>query len=120
MESSSTAEAFGTLERYITHDYNITAWIALLGDGVSQRNADISPYASPARATTSAGLPLAYIDVDDLKISVKEDVAYAARLFDENISTELHVYPGVPRAFEVCAPNIGSIRNRSLCVLVQI
>lgn len=55
---------------------------------------DISPYAAPARARDLAGLPPTYINVGDLDLFVDEDVAYAARLLEAGVPTELHVYPG--------------------------
>jgi acetyl esterase/lipase len=55
---------------------------------------DISPYAAPARATNLAGLPPTYINVGDLDLFVDEDVAYAQRLLQAAVPTELHVYPG--------------------------
>jgi acetyl esterase/lipase len=85
-----------------TYDDNITGWSALLGE---KAGADgVSPYAAPARADDLTGLPDTYIDVGDLDIFRDEDVAYARRLADAGVPTELHVYPGCPHAFEALAP----------------
>jgi acetyl esterase/lipase len=85
-----------------TYDDNVTGWGALLGDKAGAE--DVSPYAAPARATDLAGLPDTYIDVGDLDIFRDEDIAYALRLSDAAVSTELHVHPGCPHIFEALAP----------------
>jgi acetyl esterase/lipase len=84
-----------------TYDDNITGWGALLGDSAGTDAA--SPYAAPARATDLAGLPDTYIDVGDLDIFRDEDIAYARRLADAGVPTELHLHPGCPHAFEALA-----------------
>jgi len=86
-----------------TYDDNVTGWRALLGEGAGE--GDVCPYAAPARATDLSGLPPAYIDVGELDIFRNEDITYARRLADAGISTELHLYPGCPHAFEGLAPN---------------
>jgi acetyl esterase/lipase len=84
-----------------TYDDNLTGWGALLGDDAGGE--DVSPYAAPARASDLAGLPDTYIDVGDLDIFRNEDVAYARRLSDAAVPTELHVYPGCPHSFDALA-----------------
>ncbi len=81
-----------------TYDDNVTGWEALLGERAG--GDDVSPYAAPARANDLSGLPDTYIDVGDLDIFRNEDVAYARRLADAGVPTEMHVYPGCPHAFE--------------------
>lgn len=88
---------------------NITAWTALLGDKIGKE--DVSPYAAPARVKSVEGLPATYIDVGELDIFRDEDIAYAARIAAANISLELHVYPGLPHAFEVFAPGTESTKR---------
>ncbi|KAF9883580.1 hypothetical protein FE257_003179 [Aspergillus nanangensis] len=85
------------------NDDNITGWTALLGKDIGTDNA--SPYAAPARATSVDGLPPTYLDVGELDIFRDEDIAYVGRIAAANISVELHVYPSLPHAFEVYAPN---------------
>jgi acetyl esterase/lipase len=82
-----------------SYDDNITGWAALLGVGPDV----VSPYAAPARATDLTGLPDTYIDVGDLDIFRDEDIAYAQRLSDAGVPTELHLHPGCPHAFEALA-----------------
>jgi acetyl esterase/lipase len=84
-----------------TYDDNVTGWAALLGD--SAGGDDVSPYAAPARATDLSGLPATYIDIGDLDIFRDEDIAYARRLSDAGVPTELHLHPGCPHAFEALA-----------------
>ncbi len=91
---------------------NITGWTALLGDKAGKPDADVSYYCAPARAESLAGLPPTYMDVGELDIFKQEDMTYARRLMDERISTEFHLYPGLPHAFEVLAPD-GSFSHRA-------
>jgi acetyl esterase/lipase len=84
-----------------TYDDNVTGWAALLGD--SAGTDAVSPYAAPARVTDVSGLPDTYIDVGDLDIFRDEDIAYARRLSDAGVPTELHLHPGCPHAFEALA-----------------
>ena len=85
---------------------NVTAWTAVLGPQAGKPDADISPYVAPARVKVLAGLPPTYIDVGTLDIFRNEDMAVASRLLAENITTEFHLYPGLPHAFDLIAPNI--------------
>lgn len=84
-----------------TYEDNITGWAALLGAAAGTDA--VSPYAAPARATDLSGLPDTYLDIGDLDIFRNEDIAYAQRLADAGVPTELHVYPGCPHAFEALA-----------------
>lgn len=86
---------------------NILSWTAVLGpEKAGKPGADVSPYTAPARARSLAGLPPAYIDVGELDIFRDENIAYATRLLAENVSTEFHLYPGLPHGFEMIAPSI--------------
>jgi acetyl esterase/lipase len=84
-----------------TYDDNITGWGALLGETAGGDT--VSPYGAPARAEDLAGLPPAYIDIGDLDIFRNEDIAYARRLSEAGVPTELHLHPGCPHAFEALA-----------------
>ena len=91
---------------------NVVAWTSLLGqEKAGKPDADVSPYAAPARAKSVAGLPPAYLDVGGLDIFRDETIKYATRLLAENIECELHVYPGLPHAFELVAPNISAAKR---------
>jgi acetyl esterase/lipase len=84
-----------------TYDDNVTGWAALLGE--SAGTDAVSASAAPARATDLAGLPATYIDIGDLDIFRDEDIAFARRLSDAGVPTELHLHPGCPHAFEALA-----------------
>ncbi|KAK4936738.1 hypothetical protein LTR10_022462 [Elasticomyces elasticus] len=89
-----------------SYEDNITGWTALLGDKAGAETG-VRPYAAAARAGSVAGLPPTYIDTGELDIFRDEDIAYAARLAAADISLEFHLYPGVPHAFDILAPEIG-------------
>jgi acetyl esterase/lipase len=82
-----------------TTDDNITGWGCVLGPAAG--GPDVPSYAAPSRSTDLSGLPPAFIDVGQLALFRDEDLDYAARLQ----RVELQLYPGIPRAFEVFAPD---------------
>jgi len=90
-------------------DDNITGWTALLGDKAGKDG--VSPYAAPARVESVEGLPPTYIDVGELDIFRDEDIKYAARIAEANISIEFHLYPGVPHAFEAFGSGIDTSKR---------
>lgn len=90
-----------------SHQHNAVAWDAVLGQAAP------SPYAAPARATSLAGLPRTYMDTGELDIFRAEILDYAARLTAAGVSTELHLHPGVPHAYELLAPDI-DVSKRTL------
>lgn len=95
-------------------DDNITGWTALLGENAGGSDHGGIPnlhYAVPARVPSVAGLPPTYIDVGELDIFKTEDMEYALRLSNAGVSTEFHLYPGVPHAFDVLAPNISVVQR---------
>ncbi|WP_327104814.1 alpha/beta hydrolase [Nonomuraea glycinis] len=77
---------------------NIEAWAWYLG------GKDADQYAAPARAEDLAGLPPAYLDVGTVDLFRDEDVAFAQRLMQAGVPTELHVHPGSYHASEMFAP----------------
>jgi acetyl esterase/lipase len=80
---------------------NIACWSAYLGPSFGCNR--VSQYAAPARANLQ-GLPPAYLEVGDLDIFIGETMEYASRLMQASVQVELHVYPGLPHAFDVFAP----------------
>lgn len=88
-----------------SYDDNITGWGALLGPAAG--GPDVSPYGAAARLEDFSGLPPAYIEVGELDIFRDECIEYAQRLYAAGISTELHVLPGAPHAFEAFVPTAG-------------
>ncbi|MET3805607.1 acetyl esterase/lipase [Nakamurella sp. UYEF19] len=81
-----------------TADSNRFGWAALLGQ--EPGGPGVSPYASPARAETLAGLPPTYLDVGTLDLFVEEDLEYARRLVRSGVPVELHVYPGAFHGYQ--------------------
>ena len=71
----------------------------------------VSIYAAPTRATDLSGLPPAYIDVGGLDLVRDEDTGYARRLNLAGVSTELHITPGVPHAFEILVPHTNTAQR---------
>jgi acetyl esterase/lipase len=61
--------------------------------------AAVPAYAAPARADDLARLPPAYIAVGALDPFRDEDIAYARRLAEAGVPTELHVFPGCFHGF---------------------
>ena len=49
------------------------------------------------------GLPPAYICVGTVDLFLDEDIAFARRLLDAGVPTELHVLPGAYRGFELAS-----------------
>jgi acetyl esterase/lipase len=84
-----------------TADSNRFGWTALLGQ--EPGGADVSPYASAARAEYLEGLPPTFIGVGTLDLFLEEDLEYARRLIRAGVPTELHVYPGAFHAFPMVA-----------------
>lgn len=82
---------------------NLYAWKAYLGDlaGTGQ----VIPYMAPARATDLSGLPPTYSCVGTLDPFRDDTINYMARLAQDGVLVELHLYPGAYHAFEVLAPD---------------
>ncbi|KAH7133063.1 Alpha/Beta hydrolase protein [Dactylonectria estremocensis] len=80
---------------------NVIAWNAYVGEAKrGKSDADISPYAAPARAISLRGLPPTYIDVGTLDLFRDEDIAFAARLAKDEVEVEFHLWPGLPHGFD--------------------
>ncbi|KAI1378000.1 hypothetical protein F4677DRAFT_443918 [Hypoxylon crocopeplum] len=97
------------LERFATFSLPLAAmcWRAYVGrDKAGRADADVSPYAAPARADDLRGLPSTYIDVGGLDMFRNECTAFAARLAAADVEVEFQLFPGVPHAFEA-ASDIG-------------
>jgi acetyl esterase/lipase len=77
---------------------NLEAWAWYLG------GTEADGYAAPARAEDLSGLPPTFIDVGTVDLFRDEDLAFAARLVQAGVPTELHLYPGAYHASEGFAP----------------
>lgn len=67
--------------------------------------------AVPARVANLAGLPPTFIGVGSVDLFVDEDVAYARRLIDAGVPTELVVVPGAFHGFDAAAADTGLARR---------
>jgi len=67
------------------------SWAWYLGDVLRD---EVSEYAAPARATSLAGLPPAYISTMQYDPMRDEGILYAVRLLQAGVSVELHSWPG--------------------------
>jgi acetyl esterase/lipase len=76
-----------------SREANEFGWRSYLGERFGR---DVPPEAAPARANDLSGLPPAIVCVGGADGFRDEDVAYALRLCEAGVSTELHVYPGSP------------------------
>jgi len=84
---------------------NIEAWAWYLG------GKDPDQYAAPARAGDLSGLPPAFIDVGTVDLFRDEDIAFAQRLMEAGVPTELHVHAGSYHASETFAPEAALSRR---------
>ena len=74
---------------------SLRGWKAYLGEEGSA-----SVYATPARVEDLSGLPPAYMMVGELDLLRDENIAYATRLMQAGVPTELHIYSGAFHGFE--------------------
>jgi acetyl esterase/lipase len=100
--SGREVESIGVFDGWATRE----GFQALLGDRWGSEEVDA--YAAPARATDLAGLPPAWIDVGELDALRDESIAYASRLMQAGVATDLHVTPGCFHASEVFVPEAAS------------
>ncbi|MXP29730.1 alpha/beta hydrolase fold domain-containing protein [Porphyrobacter algicida] len=82
-----------------TADSNAFGWASLLG--VDPGSEGISPYAAAARADDLAKLPPTFISTGSLDLFADEDIAYARRLIQAGVPTELHVFPGGFHGYDI-------------------
>ncbi|KAL2682886.1 hypothetical protein Neosp_007344 [[Neocosmospora] mangrovei] len=88
-----------------TPKHNELAWAAYVGeDKAGKPEADVSPYAAPARAATYKGLPSTYVDVGTLDVFREENMEFVRRLLADDVEVEFHIWPGVPHVFEFLGP----------------
>lgn len=97
--SALQLEGLGIWDR----DANRTGWQALLGERVG--GPEVSPYASPARATDLSGLPPTLIDVGSVETFRDEAVTYASKIWQVGGVAELHVWPGGFHGYDFAAPD---------------
>jgi acetyl esterase/lipase len=82
-----------------SRESNTFGWQSYLGKLYGTN--DIPIYAAAARAEDLSGLPPTYVCVGAVDGFRDEDIAYATRLNQAGIETELHVYPGAPHGVQL-------------------
>ncbi len=92
-----------------SREANEFGWRCYLGELVGRD--DVPIYAAPARADDLAGLPPAFVSVGGVDGFRDEDVAYALRLSQAGVATELHVYPGAPHGYQMFADSPVAAQN---------
>ncbi len=81
---------------------SLWAWNAYLGGDLGKSATALQ---SPARATDLSGLPRTYLYVGSNELFRDEVIAYAQKLLQADVPTELYVAPGVSHGGERMAPN---------------
>ena len=99
LETPSSHEI--TDSRVVNRAMTQSSWRAYLGR--EPGGEDTSPYAAPGRAADLSGLPRTHIAVGQLDPMRDECIAYASRLMQARVPTELHVWPGAYHGFELVA-----------------
>jgi acetyl esterase/lipase len=80
---------------------NRFGWRSFLGQAPGTPG--VPAAAVPARAASLRGLPAAFIGVGSIDLFVDEDMAYARRLIDAGVPTELNIVPGAFHGFDGAA-----------------
>ncbi|RBQ67732.1 hypothetical protein FVER14953_14122 [Fusarium verticillioides] len=91
------------------HQDVLTGWMSYLGD--IYKADKVPPIAAPACLEAFEGLAPLYLDCGGLDMFLREDVAYAQRFIEAGITTELHIYQGVPHAFQRFAPTSAVVKR---------
>ncbi|MBM3346347.1 MAG: alpha/beta hydrolase [Betaproteobacteria bacterium] len=97
--------------RVWNHDHNGRAWAHYLASAPG--GPQTSPYAAACRAKDLSGLPPAYIAIGEAEVFLQENIAYAQRLKEAGVSTELHVFPGAFHGWEGSLPT-AAISQRAI------
>jgi acetyl esterase/lipase len=96
-------------------DANRFGWRCFLG---CEPGSDEVPAAAvPARAASVAGLPPTFIGVGALDLFIDESLAYARRLLDAAVPTEVVVAPGAFHGFDMMAKDAAVSRRFSAAKL---
>ena len=77
---------------------NRFGWRSFLGRAPGTATVPVA--AVPARTASLRGLPPAFIGVGSIDLFVDEDIAYAERLIDAAVPTELNIVPGAFHGFD--------------------
>ena len=85
-----------------TKENDVSGWGDLIAGQEQEIPDEEMIYFSPSVATVEQlkGLPETFMIVGSLDLFCDEDIDYAQKLMQAGVSTELHVEPGVPHAYE--------------------
>ncbi len=86
-------------------------WQYYLGD--PGERGDVSPYAAPGRCRDLSGLPPSYVLTAELDPLRDEGIAYASRLMEAGVPTELHTVAGACHGFDIVAAD-GDLGRRAI------
>ena len=94
---------------------NRFGWRSFLGQAPGTDT--VPAQAVPARYRDLAGLPPTFIGVGSIDLFVDEDIAYAHRLIDAGIPTNLVVVPGAYHGFDIIGANTRVAKGFNAAVL---
>ncbi|KAJ5814255.1 uncharacterized protein N7503_001005 [Penicillium pulvis] len=110
LDDRTETDHTGGLAVFATEDV-ITGWSAYLGD--LYKTDKVPPYAAAVRLEDVRGLPPLYYDCGQLDMFIHEGATYAQKFIMANIPVDMHVYEGVPHAFQRFAPT-SKVAQRAL------
>ncbi|WP_206440379.1 alpha/beta hydrolase [Streptomyces scabichelini] len=118
LDTSSMSELTGT--PIIKGSDLPIVWDFYLGGPGRRGGPDVSPYAAPARAKDLTGLPPAYVCVSEFDPLRDEGIAYAQRLLQAGVPTELHLVPGAFHgSHAIPGPKINERVNAEAVAVIQ-
>lgn len=89
-------------------DSNRFGWRSYLGEAYAEEK--MPTYAAPARREDLSGLAPAWVGVGSIDLFHDEDVAYAQRLKESGVETELLIVPGAFHGFDLFASDAPVVR----------
>jgi acetyl esterase/lipase len=102
-DTNSTPSSYAVTDAEVwNRTDNEVAWRSYLGDVYGTDR--VSPYAAPSRMGDLSGLAPATVLTGELDLFRDEDIAYAQRLMQAGVPTELHVYPAAHHGFDRMVP----------------
>ncbi|KAF5023792.1 hypothetical protein F66182_4148 [Fusarium sp. NRRL 66182] len=108
LDDSTQVDHTGGLAIFGIEDV-LTAWMSYLGD--LYETDQVTVHAAPARLEDFKGLAPLYLDCGELDLFLREDIAYAQKFIEANVPVEIHIYQGVPHAFQRFAPTSAVVKR---------
>ena len=94
-----------------TPQANRFGWSSLLGMPAGSESAPRG--AVPSRVENLAGLPPTFIGTGGIDLFVEENIAYAQRLLEAGVPTELYIAPGAFHGFDLIVPEASISKSSS-------